>query len=227
MSILRIEQVCKSYTETRNRVDVLKGIDLSIETGESVAIVGPSGAGKSTLLHVMGGLDHPDKGRVLLDGKDLYSMNDTNRSRVRNTSVGFVFQFYYLLPELTALENVMLPLMVGAGAGIRTKDAEQKAAMRLGAVGLSDRLDHKPNQLSGGEQQRVALARALINAPRLLLCDEPTGNLDSASGRAVMDILFDLNARDGRTLVIITHDEHLARRASRIVRIKDGVLDAP
>ena len=224
MSLLRIEQVFKSYTDTQKRVDVLKGIDLSVFPGESVAVVGPSGAGKSTLLHVLGGLDHPDKGRVLLDGRDLYRMNDADRSRARNTTIGFVFQFYHLLPELTALENVMLPLMVGGEANGRPKDIEEKAAARLADVGLTDRLDHKPNQLSGGEQQRAALARALINDPRLLLCDEPTGNLDSASGKTVMDILFGLNARDGRTLIIITHDEQLALRASRIVRIKDGVL---
>jgi lipoprotein-releasing system ATP-binding protein len=224
--IYQIENVFKSYTDTQKRVDVLRGVNLSVEEGESVAIVGPSGAGKSTLLHVMGGLDHPDQGRVLLDGIDLARMKDAERSRMRNKSVGFVFQFYHLVPELTAVENVMLPLLVGAVRGGKTRDIEERAAARLQSVGLGERLDHKPSQLSGGEQQRAAVARALINDPRVLLCDEPTGNLDSASGTAIMDLLFNLNAREKRTLIIITHDERLARRATRMVCIKDGALNA-
>ncbi|MBF0388429.1 MAG: ABC transporter ATP-binding protein [Candidatus Omnitrophica bacterium] len=223
--MLKVENISKSYTDTQKRVDVLKGVSLTISAGENLAVVGPSGAGKSTLLHIAGGLDRPNEGKVLLNGQDLYRLADAERSAVRNATVGFVFQFYHLLGDLTALENVMLPLIVKGNAGARTREIEEKALQRLNDVGLGARADHKPNQLSGGEQQRVAVARALINDPALLLCDEPTGNLDSASGSAVIDLLFSLNARDRRTVVIVTHDEALARRATRIVRIRDGVLE--
>ncbi len=222
--MLDIKNVTRSYTDTQKRVDVLKDVSLAVSAGETLAVVGPSGAGKSTLLHIMGGLDRPDGGTVALNGKDLYRLSDSDRSRLRNSTIGFVFQFYHLLGDLTALENVMLPLMVGGDLGSRTRAIEAKAVKRLEEVGLGGRLDHKPNQLSGGEQQRVAVARALINDPALLLCDEPTGNLDSASGNAVIDCLFSLNARENRTLIIVTHDEFLARRVARTVRIKDGVL---
>ncbi len=222
--MLKIENIFRSYTDTQKRVDVLKGISLKVAAGETVAIVGPSGAGKSTLLHIAGGLDHPNEGKVLLNDQDVYRMSDAERSRMRNITVGFVFQFYHLLPDLTALENVMLPLMVGENLGSKTQAIEEKAIRRLQAVGLGERMDHKPNQLSGGEQQRTAVARALINDPALLLCDEPTGNLDSASGNAVMELLFTLNESERRTLVIVTHDVLLASRASRTVHIKDGIL---
>ncbi|MBF0619638.1 MAG: ABC transporter ATP-binding protein [Candidatus Omnitrophica bacterium] len=225
MSILKAENIYKSYTDTQKRVDVLEGINLSIIPGESLAIVGPSGAGKSTLLHVIGGLDHPDKGRVLLDGKDLYKMNDAERSRVRNQAVGFVFQFYHLLPELTALENVLMPLMVGKNVHGVTPEIEGMAAQRLKEMGLEARLEHKPAQLSGGEQQRVAIARALANDPAILLCDEPTGNLDSRSGDAVIDLLLSSKAKAERTIVIVTHDIQIAKRCGRTVHIKDGVLE--
>jgi lipoprotein-releasing system ATP-binding protein len=221
--MLDINHVFKFYTDTQKRVDVLKGVSLSVKAGETLAVVGPSGAGKSTLLHIAGGLDRPNEGTVLLNGRDLYRMPDVERSRVRNMTIGFVFQFYHLLPDFTALENVMLPLMVGQARDKRSL-IRDKAAKRLKDVGLGERMDHKPNQLSGGEQQRAAIARALINDPALLLCDEPTGNLDSASGSAVIDLLFALNSREERTLVIITHDDSLARRAARTVRIKDGIF---
>lgn len=224
--MLKVDNISKSYTDTQKRVDVLKGVSLTVNAGETLAVVGPSGAGKSTLLHIIGGLDRPDEGKVILNGQDLYKLSDGDRSGARNATIGFVFQFYHLLGDFTALENVMLPLMVGGNLGTATADIRKKAAQGLDDVGLGDRLDHKPNQLSGGEQQRVAVARALINGPALLLCDEPTGNLDSLSGNAVIDLLFTLNARDKRTLIIVTHDETLARRAARTVRIKDGSLAA-
>jgi lipoprotein-releasing system ATP-binding protein len=220
--VLKAENIYKSYTDTQKRVDVLKGIDLDVCEGESVAIVGPSGAGKSTLLHVLGGLDVPDKGAVLLNGQDLYAMGDVERARVRNRGLGFVFQFYHLLPEFTALENVLLPVFVNEGRG-QMRLFEDKGREALVRVGLSDRAGHKPGQLSGGEQQRVAIARALMNAPKVLLCDEPTGNLDSASGAAVIELILGLHA-DGQAVVIVTHDEAVAARCGRIVRIKDGVL---
>jgi lipoprotein-releasing system ATP-binding protein len=220
--LLKAENIHKSYTETQKRVDVLKGIDLEVGEGESVAIVGPSGAGKSTLLHVLGGLDVPDQGAVLLNGQDLYAMNDARRSLARNGAIGFVFQFYHLLPEFTALENVGLPLFVRKGAG-SIRDVEAPALEALRRVGLVERAAHKPGQLSGGEQQRVAIARALINRPRMLLCDEPTGNLDSASGSGVIDLILDLHTA-GQSVVIVTHDEAVAARCGRIVHIKDGVL---
>jgi lipoprotein-releasing system ATP-binding protein len=220
--VLKAENIYKSYTDTQKRVDVLKGIDFEVCEGESVAIVGPSGAGKSTLLHVLGGLDVPDKGAVLLNGRDLYAMGDAERARVRNKGLGFVFQFYHLLPEFTALENVLLPVFVNEGQG-QMRRFEDKGREALKRVGLSDRAAHKPSQLSGGEQQRVAIARALMNAPKVLLCDEPTGNLDSASGVSVIELILGLHAA-GQAIVIVTHDETVAARCSRVVHIKDGVL---
>ncbi len=220
--LLKAENIYKSYTDTQKRVDVLKGIDLDVNEGESVAIVGPSGAGKSTLLHVLGGLDVPDKGAVLLNGQDLYAMGDVQRARVRNKGLGFVFQFYHLLPEFTALENVLLPVFVHEGHG-QMRRFEDKGREALGRVGLSDRAAHKPRQLSGGEQQRVAIARALMNAPKVLLCDEPTGNLDSASGASVIELILGLHA-GGQAIVIVSHDEAVAARCGRIVHIRDGAL---
>ncbi len=223
--MLDIKNVTRSYTDTQKRVDVLKDVSLAVSAGETLAVVGPSGAGKSTLLHIMGGLDRPDGGTVALNGKDLYRLSDSDRSRLRNSTIGFVFQFYHLLGDLTALENVMLPLMVGGDLGSRTRAIEAKAVKRLEEVGLGGRLDHKPNQLSGGEQQRVAVARALINDPALLLCDEPTGNLDSASGNAVIDCLFSLNARENRTLIIVTHDPTVAAQTQRTIHLRDGLIE--
>ncbi len=220
--LLKSENICKAYTDTQKRVEVLKGIDLEVGQGESVAIVGPSGAGKSTLLHVLGGLDVPDQGVVLLNGRDFYALDDGRRSAARNAMIGFVFQFYHLLPEFTALENVFLPAFVQGGRG-RMKAFEAAAREALRRVGLEARAAHKPHQLSGGEQQRVAMARALVNGPKVLLCDEPTGNLDSASGAVVIDLILGMHAQ-GQAIVIVTHDEAVAARCGRIVHIKDGVL---
>lgn len=205
---------------------VLKGVDLTIEAAEVVAIVGPSGAGKSTLLHILGGLDFPKEGKVMFKGQDLYGLNDLKRAQVRNTDMGFVFQSYHLLPELTALENVVLPAMIKENSR-KTSAIEFAGLKLLEQLGLSARASHRPNQLSGGEQQRVAIARALMNGPKVVFCDEPTGNLDSVSGQTVMNTLLNLNQTHGVTVVIVTHDEKIAARTQRIIYMKDGLLELP
>ncbi len=203
---------------------VLKGVTLSIEAGEVVAIIGPSGAGKSTLLHILGGLDVPKEGQVIFNGKDLYGAGDLKRAEIRNTEMGFVFQSYHLLPELTALENVILPAMIKENSG-KKSTIEFAGLKLLEQLGLSARAAHRPNQLSGGEQQRVAIARALMNGPKVVFCDEPTGNLDSVSGQVVMDTLLGLNRTHGVTVVIVTHDDKIASRTQRIIAMKDGLLE--
>src|SRR5580698_9206810 len=203
---------------------VLKGVDLTIETGEVVAIIGPSGAGKSTLLHILGGLDAPKEGQVVFNGQNLYGLSDIKRAQVRNSDMGFVFQSYHLLPELTALENVILPAMIKENSR-KTSTIEFAGLKLLEQLGLSARASRRPNQLSGGEQQRVAIARALMNGPKVVFCDEPTGNLDSKSGHAVMDTLLKLNQTHGVTVVIVTHDEKIANRTQRIIAMKDGLLE--
>jgi putative ABC transport system ATP-binding protein len=201
---------------------ILQDIDLAVQPGEAVAIVGASGSGKSTLLGLLAGLDVPTAGGVRLDDADLFALDEDGRAALRKRVVGFVFQAFQLLPPLTALENVMLPLELG-----EDRDAEAKARAMLQRVGLGDRLKHYPKYLSGGEQQRVALARAFVVRPKLLFADEPTGNLDAATGAAVIDLLFELNAEQGTTLVLVTHDEALARRCDRIVRLAGGrIVDA-
>lgn len=221
--ILKASNLNKSYFRSSSALHVLQGIDLSIEKGEIVSVVGPSGAGKSTLLHVLGGLDRPDQGVVHLDGEDIYSLDDAARAKIRNTKVGFVFQFYHLLSEFTALENVLLPIMIQTRQG-KKKQLEEKASILLDKVGLKERVHHKPYQLSGGEQQRVAIARALVNEPRIVFCDEPTGNLDSESGEGIIHLLLDLNKKINQTVVIVTHDESIATRSHRTIHIRDGKL---
>ena len=216
--------VHKVYRSGSRELRVLKGVDLSIQKGESVAIVGHSGAGKSTLLHLLGGLDTPTEGEVVFKGTGLARLSDGARAKIRNRHVGFVFQFYHLLPELSALENVVLPAWVSGGSNGRA--LSNRAEDLLKTLGLGDRLTHKPNQLSGGEQQRVAIARSLINDPEVLLCDEPTGNLDWEMGEKILDQLFDLNRRLGKTLVMVTHEPDIGRRASRVVRLHDGKVVA-
>lgn len=222
--ILKLNKIYKSYTDTQRSIEVIKGLDLSIDYGETVAIVGPSGAGKSTLLHIIGGIDAPQKGQVLLDGKDLYKMNDQDRSRACNQDIGFIFQFYHLLPELSAIDNVLLPMFIQQQNVDRSPIVWEKGVAALQEVGLVNRMDHKPYQLSGGEQQRVAIARALINRPRLVLCDEPTGNLDSQTGGAIIDLLMALNQKMKQAFIIVTHDLNIAKRCHRMIDMRDGVL---
>jgi len=220
---LEASNINKSYYNFNDALRVLKGVNLTIDEGEIIAIVGPSGAGKSTLLHILGGLDRPDQGMVNFDGEDIYNLNDVARAGIRNTKVGFVFQFYHLLPEFTALENVVLPAMVRKRHANKKEFADEGMEL-LEKVGLKDRVGHRSNQLSGGEQQRVAIARALINRPEIVFCDEPTGNLDSESGRGIIRLLLDLNKESKQTVVIVTHDEEVAARSHRIIHIKDGRL---
>lgn len=222
--LLTARNIHKKYQQGISSLHILKGVDLDIHEGEVLALVGPSGAGKSTLLHILGGLDRPSEGDVLLEGKSVYTVSDVERARIRNQHIGFVFQFYHLLPEFTALENVALPTMLTNGAG-KSLTKNGRAQELLDRVGLKERVTHRPHELSGGEQQRVAIARALVNKPKIVLCDEPTGNLDSATGDAIIELLLEMNKSDHQTLVIVTHDEKIAVRSHRVVRIKDGKLE--
>jgi lipoprotein-releasing system ATP-binding protein len=225
--LLRAEELVKDYRIGRVPLRVLHGVSMEVHRGELLGIVGPSGAGKSTLLHLLGLLDTPTEGRVLHDGTDLASLSSGQQARWRNRLFGFVFQFYHLLPDFTAVENVLMPAVAEAGLleGRRAKRrARQRAEEVLDMVGLADRAGHRPAQLSGGERQRVAIARALINEPEVLLCDEPTGNLDTDTGARVLALLHDVRARTGCTLVVVTHDEKVAELGDRTVRIVDGRL---
>ncbi len=206
----------RSYRIGRKSIEVLHGIDLHIGRGEKIFLCGPSGAGKTTLLYTLAGLEHPEKGVVRIDGEDLYAMGRKAQSQFRNRKIGYIFQNYHLLPELTALENVAVP---GAIAG---RDSTELALNALERVGLRDRGDHLPSELSGGEQQRVAIARAIVNEPKVLFADEPTGNLDSRNSAEVMKILLDLATEHGVTLVVVTHDQNLAKAGDRTLVIKDG-----
>jgi predicted ABC-type transport system involved in lysophospholipase L1 biosynthesis ATPase subunit len=222
--LLQAENIHKSYTIGRHRLDVLTGAGLTVRPEETVAIVGKSGAGKSTLLHILGGLDRPAEGRVLIGGRDLYRMSGAARSRVRATQVGFVFQSYHLLPEMDVLENVMLAGMTDTGLFSSYARLQQRGMDLLGAVGLGDRAHHRPLELSGGEQQRVALARALFNEPQLVLADEPTGNLDEGTGGQVLEHLFALTKRAGHALVMVTHNRALADACDRSLRLDGGLI---
>ena len=204
-----------------SELTVLDGVDFIVAPGEAVAIVGASGAGKSTLLHILGGLDRPTSGRVQVDGRDLSALGDRGLTALRNARIGFVFQFHHLLREFTALENVMMPLLIG---GLEARRAEARARELLGAVGLAARLQHKSSQLSGGEQQRVAVARALANRPALLLADEPSGNLDTHTSEQLHDLFFRLRAEHGVAMVLATHNRELADRADRVLQLKEGTL---
>jgi len=221
ISMLKATNIHKIYTNGDKELCVLKGVDIKVDKGEFVSIFGPSGAGKSTLLHILGGLDEPTEGRVFLEGEDIYKLGDRKRAGIRNKKIGFVFQFYHLLPEFSALENVMLPAMIN---GARGSVLGSRAEGLLELVGLGDRIGHKPGQLSGGEQQRAAIARALINSPGLLLCDEPTGNLDSVSGKGIIELLCSLNKEKGVTIAVVTHEEAIAQRAHKVLYIRDGRL---
>ena len=216
--IIETVDLWKEYTLGDQVIPVLRGINLVVEEGEFVAIMGPSGAGKSTLMHILGCLDVPTRGKYVLDGEDVSLMNDTHLSQVRNRKLGFVFQAFHLVHWATALENVMLPFLYSDRP---PWDAKQRAVDALTRMGMGDRLGHKPSELSGGQQQRVAIARAIVNNPSLLLADEPTGNLDSASSREVMEIFQEMN-REGRTIVLITHDQEVAAYASHRIILRDG-----
>lgn len=224
--IMRAEGIFKSYQMGATRLEVLKGVDLSVRSGEFVAIVGASGSGKSTLLHILGTLDVSDKGRVQFQDRDLAGLNGRELNKFRNKKVGFVFQFYHLLDELNVLENVTLPAMAGVSTlgWLRSRSrAKKHAKVLLRRLGLAERLKHRPYQLAGGERQRVAIARALVNEPELLLADEPTGNLDSVTGNGILRVLEELN-RTGQTIIMVTHDSRIAERAHRIVTLADGKI---
>lgn len=215
--MIKLEGITKSF----GSLQVLKGIDLEINKGEIVSIVGPSGAGKTTLLQIMGTLDEPDKGSVEIDGTVVSRMKEKDLSAFRNKNIGFVFQFHQLLPEFTALENVMIPAFI---AGTASREANERAMKVLDFMGLADRASHKPNELSGGEKQRVAVARALINDPAVILADEPSGSLDTKNKEDLHQLFFDLRDRLGQTFVIVTHDEGLARITDRTVHMVDGMI---
>jgi lipoprotein-releasing system ATP-binding protein len=215
--MLEARQIQKFY----GKLQVLKGVDINIAKGEIVSIVGSSGAGKSTLLHILGTLDVPNKGAVFLKGQRIDKLKDNELAKFRNNNIGFIFQFHHLLPEFTALENVCIP---GWIAGKKKKDIEKKATELLQTLGLGDRLQNKPHELSGGEQQRVAVARALINDPAIIMADEPTGNLDSANGRELHKLFIELRDKFQQTFLIVTHNEELAAMSDRIVHMKDGLI---
>ena len=228
-SLLRVRDLRKSYRSGDHRLDVLRGVDFDLATGEFVSVVGQSGSGKSTLLHLMGLLDAADSGEIALGDTRIDRLPSARRDRLRNSAIGMVFQAYHLLPELDALENVLAPLMVRHGVieWLRVRrEARARAADLLTRFGLGGRLHHKPRQLSGGEMQRVAIARALVTQPQVLLADEPTGNLDEATGGEILDTLCELNRADGLSIVLVTHDAAIARRADRIVRLAAGRVEA-
>ena len=224
--MLEASGIYKSYKMGQTRIEVLKGLDLSVRPGEFVAIVGTSGSGKSTLLHILGALDEPDTGSVEFEGKRLDKFTAGELNRFRNKMVGFVFQFYHLLDELSVLENVTLPAMAQSGTigWLRRRiGAKKHARGLLERLGLAERITHKPYQLSGGERQRVAIARALMNEPKVLLADEPTGNLDSETGNGILRVLEELNS-NGQTIVMVTHDDRIAQRAHNVIRLADGKI---
>jgi putative ABC transport system ATP-binding protein len=222
LAVIRIEQITKEYLMGATTVRALKGVDLLVHRNEYVAIMGPSGSGKSTLMNMIGCLDTPTTGRYELNGSDVALMEDDQLAEIRNKEIGFVFQTFNLLPRSTSLQNVELPLVY---AGVMAEERRRRAQEALEAVGLEDRIDHKPNELSGGQRQRVAIARALVNNPSILLADEPTGNLDSGTGREIMAIFEKLYNR-GNTIIVVTHEEEVANHARRVIRLRDGFIES-
>ena len=218
-TLIRILDLHKSYYDGESELPVLQGVNLDIYMSELLAIVGASGVGKSTLLHIIGTLDRPTAGNVLYDEQDVFTLSDTELARFRNKEIGFVFQFHHLLPEFTALENVAMGALITSS---NNKSVYKEAESLLDYVGLSERLSHYPSQLSGGERQRVAIARSLINQPKVVFADEPTGNLDRRSSEAVLELLWDLNATSGQTFVIVTHNQELAQQVDRVIQLVDG-----
>ncbi len=219
--LIEVKELTKAYGTGDAQLNALDKVDVSVERGEFVALVGPSGSGKSTLMNILGCLDRPSSGAYILDGHDVSQLSKNELAKIRNQKIGFVFQSFNLLPRLSALENVMLPMLYNTADGLDDEDQRKRAIAALEAVGLGDRLHHRPNQLSGGQQQRVAIARALINHPALILADEPTGNLDSKSSNEILDLLRQLNAQ-GVTLVMVTHEPDMAAHARREIHVKDG-----
>jgi lipoprotein-releasing system ATP-binding protein len=221
--LVRVEGIRKKFLHEGNEVEILKGIDLAIDAGEMLCIVGPSGAGKSTLLHILGTLDLPTSGKIVFEGEDVTRFSSSGLAGFRNRALGFVFQFHHLLPEFNALENVMMPGLI---RGTPRAAIEKSARALLEEVGLTHRLTHRPGELSGGEQQRVALARALVMEPKLILADEPTGNLDSRTSDAMNELFFDLNRRRGTTFLVVTHSRDLAGQMPRVVTMRDGRIES-
>ncbi len=220
-NIVEIKDIYKSFTQGEHHLEILKGISLSISSGEVVALVGSSGAGKSTLLHIMGLLERADQGDVIMSGIPTKDLTDIKRTKIRRLEIGFVYQFHNLLPEFTALENIVMPQLI---AGVASKVAKERAENLLSKMGLSERISHRPAELSGGEQQRIAIARGLANRPRLILADEPTGNLDEKTGNEVMDVLLSLSKEEGISALIATHNNELADRMDRTVTLKEGII---
>jgi len=222
--MLEADNIHKTYHNAGKAIPVLQGIDLKIARGEFIAIVGPSGAGKSTLLNILGGLDMPTSGKVLFEGEDIYKLEDAVLCRLRNKKIGFVFQFYHLLSEFTVLENVLMPALIGLKGRRDKTDLSARALGLLERVGLNKRITHLPMQLSGGERQRVAIVRSLINSPDLLLCDEPTPNLDSGSGGEIISLVRKINTENKMTVILVTHNLELAKTADRVYYLRDGIL---
>ena len=228
-NLIEVQNLNKSFTTDAGELQVLKGINLSIKEGEMVGVVGASGVGKSTLLHILGTLDRPTSGKVLYDGADIFSLNEDSLALFRNKTIGFVFQFHHLLPEFTAIENVMMPGLIHkekgqGGKGASYQEIMEKAERLLDGMGLSERKGHRPGELSGGEQQRVAVARALILEPKAVLADEPTGNLDTQTGEELFNLLVNLNKEKGTSFIIVTHNESLSARCHRVLRMVDGKI---
>ncbi len=220
--LLDCRDISKSYQDGKNEVKVLESLDLQLSSHELLAITGSSGSGKSTLLHILGTLDKPSQGTVLFNGKDINQLSNSKQAKFRNQELGFIYQFHHLLGEFSALENVMMPLMI---AGVSGHKAKMQALEMIESVGLRDRALHNPSQLSGGERQRIAIARALVNRPALVLADEPTGNLDSVNAEGIFDLLKSLRDKQGTSFVVVTHDEHLANRLDRVVNLSSGKLN--
>ena len=223
-NLIRVVDLYKSYYDGLTELPVLKGVDLQVKKAEIIAIVGASGVGKSTLLHLLGGLDRPTEGTIFYAGEDIFALNDQELDRFRNEEIGYVFQFHHLLPEFTALENVAMPGLI---ARQKSDVAQDRAKELLEYVGLGERLEHRPSELSGGERQRVAIARALVNQPKVVLADEPTGNLDQKTSEAVHDLLWTLSDQFNQTFIIVTHNQTLAQRADRLIQLVDGQVFDP